>query len=169
MRNNGNRQLGILYIVSGTCSHAFPIVPECTCSRAGPISTFSLWLFSHLLPSHHHNNMYSTMLLECLGPLHMGSQVPLMLRLASPNMESKAPTSGASKNHSNMVDCHLSHILSLFKYPYSRDLRSESGLAFCLTSTPKECCRVGIHVILETPAMQSGQSQLPCSRRLGTA
>ena len=93
-------------------------------------------------------------------------QVPLML--ASPNMDlGKVPTFEPQEKHLN--------IFNYLMQKYSWDLCWEMGLDFCLTQlstqvpslTSKNCCHVGIHVILGTwDPVWSGKSQLPCSKWL---
>ena len=90
-----------------------------------------------------------------LEPIHMGSQVPLML--ASPNMEANSQHLSLEKP-SKYDYLSLKSNLDYFMQTYSRDLCQESGLAICLTKpstqvpilTFQKCCHAG-NLRLGTP------------------
>ena len=93
-----------------------------------------------------------------LGPVHMGSRVPLMF--SKSQHRDKSPNFWTLRNHWNMVYFHWSRILIIScQKKNSRDLCWELGLGLCSTQlstqnsqalTSKKCCHVDIHVILGT-------------------
>ena len=135
--------------------HRLILMRSCD-SAGGPFSTFSVDIARQNVADRDVVNVKSVSpqrrRLSQLGPVHMGSQVPLML--ARPDMEAKSPPLSLK------TLLIIRNVGSwLFHTKYSQDLCWELGLVFSSTQlltqvsnlTFKKYCYVGIHVILGIP------------------